>query len=593
MHARSPSSFFVASCMLRGLLLFVGLQHLLARREPPTSLPVGGVDGGRGGCSWVDHAPRKELLLDFYRHAQAPIDCRRARLLVLDAFNSQSGMGFSFLGLHAIFMQSLAENRTLVASASLMRGHEWRWCTHDSASYGCYFEPWSRCEGDIGLAAEYLSGHRNHATTPQWDAASFGKKTLNAPVVRLDLTDDDQQAIIHMLYKKWTHCVPAIGRSWWWAATWDLLLEFQPFVQRAALEFLHDKSVRLLVGGSTSFGVEGRGGSGGGSGSIVGSVGGGGGGAGKYHGFSSKMQNRAMAALPDGAVLAEPFVVVIVRHGGKHVEEKLVKLSEYMRPLEKLMSPLCLGNRHVLLVTETASVVRNFSAACASRGWNCFWTDQRRMDLNIDPWNPGDPRNPHSGQRDAFLASLQASAPPSSHEDGAPGKSGRGSSAVGAASHPMPLPPAAAAQMPSVQGAFSSSSKMLDHIGWHSVLNLAIAQHGVALIGSFGSSWSQLTLSMMHRHHGGPVLGCSLRPGWKGDNIYTRFTPAGRPHTAYPLSQACRREMVGLCRGGELMYEGLGITWQVNKEGGSGTAGPQRREMSSLIGDVEPRVTFG
>ena len=102
---------------------------------------------------------------------------------------------------------------------------------------------------------------------------------------------------------------------------------------------------------------------------------------------------------------------------------------------------------------------------------------------------------------------------------------------------------------------------MMHHIGWHSVLNLAVSSHGVALVGSFGSSWSQLTLSMMHRQHRAPILGCSLRPGWKGDNMYTRFTPKG-PALTREVTPACRRAMVGLCRsGGELMYEGWGITW--------------------------------
>ena len=75
-----------------------------------------------------------------------------------------------------------------------------------------------------------------------------------------------------------------------------------------------------------------------------------------------------------------------------------------------------------------------------------------------------------------------------------------------------------------------------------------------------GSSWSQVTLSMMHRRHGAPVLGCSLRPGWKGDNMYTRFTPEG-PRGVHHVGPACRRTLVSLCRGGELMYEGYGLTW--------------------------------
>ena len=112
--------------------------------------------------------------------------------------------------------------------------------------------------------------------------------------------------------------------------------------------------------------------------------------------------------------------------------------------------------------------------------------------------------------------------------------------------------------------AFESTSEMLHHIGWHSILNLAVASHGVALIGSFGSSWSQLTLSMMHRRQDAPVVGCSLRPGWKGDNMYTRYTPQG-PDLVRPVTKECRRSLNGppcqLGQGGELMYEGLGITW--------------------------------
>ena len=82
----------------------------------------------------------------------------------------------------------------------------------------------------------------------------------------------------------------------------------------------------------------------------------------------------------------EPFIAVIVRHGGKHVEEKLVRIREYLKPLDALAQPRCLGTRNVLLITETASVVSNFSAACAERGWNCFYTAQRRLDLDIDPY---------------------------------------------------------------------------------------------------------------------------------------------------------------------------------------------------------------
>jgi hypothetical protein len=85
---------------------------------------------------------------------------------------------------------------------------------------------------------------------------------------------------------------------------------------------------------------------------------------------------------------SEPFVVAVVRHGGKHVEEKEVGVSEYEAPLAHLMGSSCLGTRHVLLITETAAVVREFQDMCRARGWNCFASAQARTDLEYDPWNP-------------------------------------------------------------------------------------------------------------------------------------------------------------------------------------------------------------
>jgi hypothetical protein len=110
--------------------------------------------------------------------------------------------------------------------------------------------------------------------------------------------------------------------------------------------------------------------------------------------------------------------------------------------------------------------------------------------------------------------------------------------------------------------ASGSRARMLHHIGWHSVLNLALSQHAVALVGSMGSSWSQVTLSMMHRRHRAPVLGCSLRKGWFTDHTYTRLTPAAGADEAAARrvapSRACLARMRKLCGGarGELLYPG-------------------------------------
>ncbi|KOO35323.1 hypothetical protein Ctob_009106 [Chrysochromulina tobinii] len=223
--------------------------------------------------------------------------------------------------------------------------------------------------------------------------------------------------------------------------------------------------------------------------------------------------------------------------GGKHVEEKPLLLKQYLPPLAKLLSSTCFGTRHVLLVTETAAVVANFSAECKQRSWNCFWTDQRRFDLKIDPWNPGDYRNQYGEEQREKLLQMAFGA---NSRNGTPIAAGDGDVSSSRTSRPSDrsVPSAApeadatrarrarglgvddsSTEQPSPARPFSSTREMLHHIGWHSILNLAIAQHGVALIGSFGSAWSQVTLQMMHQHFGGPVLGCSLRPGWKNDNL--------------------------------------------------------------------------
>jgi hypothetical protein len=93
--------------------------------------------------------------------------------------------------------------------------------------------------------AAWASDSQQNATIARWDAPSHGQASLDARVVRLHLTDDPTQETIFHIYRKWMHCVPSIGRSWWWGATWDVMLQFLPWVETRALQFLAEKGVRL------------------------------------------------------------------------------------------------------------------------------------------------------------------------------------------------------------------------------------------------------------------------------------------------------------------------------------------------------------
>ena len=217
-------------------------------------------------------------------------------------------------------------------------------------------------------------------------------------------------------------------------------------------------------------------------------------------------------------------------------------------------SPLtCIHNCYLCAWATHLALLRSLCA-------HSFYTAQRRLDLAIDPWNALDPRNVHGpSQQAALFGGRRASKGDGPTRDGGGGGNGGRSGGGGDGGGGVDGGRSGGGN------GFSSSAEMMHHIGWHSVLNLALSAHGVAMVGSFGSSWSQLTLSMMHRQHRAPIIGCSLRPGWKGDNMYTRFTPKGPP-LAREVSPACRRAMVGLCKGGGkgepgMMYEGWGITW--------------------------------
>ena len=204
----------------------------VGRHKPLLGLAAEGVDGT---CHWFMHGPDRALLLDALHRAQNPVDCSNSRVLLLDEFNEQSGMGFSFLVLHALLLQAMSENRTLLSTSAFMRGHSWRWCDEGPQSHGCYFEPWSTCEDDPNLIADFLTGRRPPV---QWDAPSFGKATLQHAVVRLSFAKDDRSLGIFALYARWMHCTPALGRSFWFGASWDVLLKFRPWVPFPFKQFL-------------------------------------------------------------------------------------------------------------------------------------------------------------------------------------------------------------------------------------------------------------------------------------------------------------------------------------------------------------------
>lgn len=133
--------------------------------------------------------------------------------MLFDGFNDQSGLGFSFLALHTILLQSMVENRTLVASSAVIpAGYEWRWCNDAPRGYGCYFEPWSPCEQHLAarLASMHPQGRTAIDSVPGWDHATFGRDTLQHSIVRMDLRSDHTNEKIHALYAQRSRrrCVP-------------------------------------------------------------------------------------------------------------------------------------------------------------------------------------------------------------------------------------------------------------------------------------------------------------------------------------------------------------------------------------------------
>ena len=352
-------------------------------------------------------------VLGIFLQSQQPRRCSTARYLVIEDFNENNGLGYTFLVLHTILLQAMWERRTLVFASTLLHPplQDWRWCGTGTRDFRCYFEPWSHCEAYLSRR-HYFQNASLSKLIPHWEGSS---KNLEHRIVVLHQRKSRKRTQMWQIYHTWDNAfrhsrngsAPRMGRSWWWALSFEVLLRFSPFIERQAIDFLERSGVRS----------------------------------------------------------DESFVVATVRHGMKSAEERIILVPEYETPLSRLLDPNCTNTNHVLVVTETAKVTTTFSAMCKLRGWNCFWTNQTRWNTKHDIWAP------HA-------------------------YTGRG------ISHP----------------------EEVAHIGYHSVLNLAISQRASALIGSVGSMWMRATIPFMQRFHGEPMTVCSLR----GSEISHQWHISGR-----------------------------------------------------------------
>ena len=341
----------------------------------------------------------REKLIQLFARLQRPKRCSTARFLVLEDFEDQTGMGMSFHFLHCMLLQSLWEGRTLVFSSSVVPGlrGKWRWCSEGSSDWSCYFEPWSPCEGYFSRR-HFKPDIKSGPFTP-WAATS---QNLDKRIVVFWQARDKSRQMMARIYKTWDDPLryhpPRMGRSWWFSITFSVLLRMTPFVERAAVKFLHEEGVK--------------------------------------HG--------------------ERLAVAFVRYGAKKHEESLISFHEYEQPLLRALAPNCSDTRHVLIVTESPQAIADMTAMCNAHGWHCFYTNQTRIRpdaFESDIWNP---RGYHA------------------HSSRQP-------------------------------------TDVLGHYGWHSVLNLAIAQRATYMVGSMGSLWMRMSTVFAHRFHGEPISVCSLR----------------------------------------------------------------------------------
>eukprot|EP00966_Prymnesium_polylepis_P004707 108266-Prymnesium_polylepis.1 len=97
---------------------------------------------------WFSQTDRAQVL-EAYRRLQEPDDCATARYLVIEDWQGQTGMGFSFITLHTMLLQAMWERRTVVFASALLPNATWRWCDREAQDFSCFFEPWSSCEAHL------------------------------------------------------------------------------------------------------------------------------------------------------------------------------------------------------------------------------------------------------------------------------------------------------------------------------------------------------------------------------------------------------------------------------------------------------------
>ncbi|KAL3892981.1 MAG: hypothetical protein SGPRY_014592, partial [Prymnesium sp.] len=274
--------------------------------------------------AWFSQTDREAVLRRVLRH-QNPIDCASARYLILEDFEMQTGMGFSFLVLHTILLQAIWEKRVLIFASSALPSATWRWCGDRSRDFGCYFAQWSRCE-------PYLKS-RNFTSLNNISTWAPSEQSLREQSVIIRQAHDRRRKAMWHIYYAWdsTTKAPLMGRAWWWSITYDVLLRLRSDTQNQAHALMAKHGVRP----------------------------------------------------------GDPMIVAVVRHGGKHHEEALIPVAEYEEPIASFTRSSCLNTTNVYVTTETRGVIKSFTAMCARRRWNCFWApDPYRLDARHDVWNP-------------------------------------------------------------------------------------------------------------------------------------------------------------------------------------------------------------
>jgi hypothetical protein len=172
----------------------------------------------------------------------------------------------------------------------------------------------------------------------------------------------------------------------------------------------------------------------------------------------------------------EQFVVVHARHGSKHIEQQHIPVTELAASALAFCN--CLGVRNILLITETQEAIGAFEKAVAHAPVRVLYTEYWRPQGDV--WNKD------------LVDRLKLR---------------------------------------------SVNDSVIDTIAYHSVLNLLLAQRGVAFVGTIQSAFLKLLVSGAYSHQERPVSVHSLRAGWRIQDGYTKehvkywsFDPSRLPY---------------------------------------------------------------